>query len=268
MAVIKKWKGGTALVTGASSGIGAAFARLLAKGGCNVIMTARRLERLEEMAAETGNHGVDMVPLKSDLSRDGAARELAEEIAGMGKEVALLVNNAGVGLSGSFVKNEWEEVERMIALNVTALTELTHLLLPGMIERGRGDILLVGSIAAYMPAPTQAVYSGTKAFVHSFGCALAYELKDTPVNVTVLNPGGTTTEWMETAGYTAGTPPKLGMSTPEEVAECGLRAMAGGKYFTEPGFANQAISRLTAVMPMQAKLNFAYQVQKFIGGRE
>jgi uncharacterized protein len=137
-----------------------------------------------------------------------------------------------------------------------------------MLERGAGDILFVGSLAAYMPAPTQAVYSATKAFVHSFGCALAYELRDTPVKVTVLNPGGTSTEWMAVAGYEDKPEPAFGMMSAEEVAECGLCAMAEGKYFTEPGIANKLAARMASMMPMQMKLFFADKVQKIVGGRE
>lgn len=264
-----RWKGKTALITGASSGIGESFARRLAGGGCNVVVTARRLEKLEALADELEREtNICVTPVSCDLSVPGSAGELSDEIKARGISIDFLVNNAGIGLSGSFSGQDEDDIRGMIQLNTTSVVELTRRMIPEMLERNAGDILIVGSIAAYLPSPTLAVYSGTKAFVHSFGCALAYELRDTGVRVTVLNPGGTSTEWMEAAGFKSAQGPAVGMMSPDDVADAGLRAMAAGRYFTEPGFMNRLLGRAAPVVPMAAKLFFAHQVQKNIGGND
>src|SRR5262249_11021379 len=158
-----------ALVTGASSGLGVAFARLLAARGADLVITARREDNLRKLAAELGErHGVEVHVVPLDLSEPGAAGEAPPETEGGGGESEILVNNAGGGLHRYFVDTEWAPIARQIQINLVALTELTHLFARAMLARGGGHILNVASIGAYMPTPSFATYAATKAFVRDF----------------------------------------------------------------------------------------------------
>ena len=184
------------LITGASSGIGEALARRVARDGRSVAITARRTERLEETAKEIRSaFGVDTHVLTQDLSDPGAPETLAAQIEERGLVVDWLVNNAGFGTHGRFADMPLERELQEIRLNVMALVELTHRFLPGMLRRGRGLVMNVASVGAYIPSPYMATYTATKAFVLAFSEALSVETKDTGVNVLCVCPGFTRTEF-------------------------------------------------------------------------
>jgi uncharacterized protein len=229
----------TALITGASSGIGAALARELAADGHEVVLAARRAEPMEKLAAELA---VKATVLTADLARAGAAAGLVRELEIRGLAIEVLINNAGLGAAGRLDQIEARRVEEMVEVNVVALTELTRLLLPPMIARRRGRILLVASTAAFQPGPRMAVYYATKAYVLSFGEALAYELRDTGVTVTTLCPGATTTGFAEVAGI--GSTPlfkrrQMKPMSSAEVAKIGYAGLKAGKRVVIPGWLNR-----------------------------
>ena len=174
-------KGQTALVTGASSGIGVAFARQLAASGANLVITARRKENLESLAKELGEkHGVKVDVVALDLSEPGSPEKLWDATEGARIEIDVLVNNAGGGIQQYFVDMSWDRIAKQMQLNVVSLTELTHRFARVMKTRGRGTILNVSSIGAYTPTPTMATYSAGKAYVRDFTEALAFELATRP----------------------------------------------------------------------------------------
>lgn len=264
---LTRWQGRTALVTGASAGIGTELAKLLAAGGCHLILTARRRERLEELAADLRQrHGVTVDVVTADLSEVGAADRLVDEVGTLGRTVDLLVNNAGYGMSGSFRDNDWDRELRMMHLNIISLVTLTKRLLPAMLERKRGDVLLVSSIAAFLPMPFFGVYAATKAFVLRFGEALAHELRKTGIRVTVACPGGTDTEFLQVGGYTPTRWTKLGLMPPDQVARISLKAMARGKRSRITGFMNRFFIGAVRLMPMWLRLRAAVLFQKLAGG--
>ena len=189
-----------ALVTGASSGIGADLARELARDGHDLVLAARSVAAMETLAAELAAHGAGTVVIPADLNQPGAAAALASAIEARGLTLDVLVNNAGLGAVGRFDQTDPSRISEMLQVNIVALTELTRLLLPGMVARGRGRVMLVGSTAAFQPGPGMAVYFATKAYVLSFGEAIAYELRGTGVTVTVLCPGPTATNFAQAAG--------------------------------------------------------------------
>jgi hypothetical protein len=228
-----------AVVTGASSGLGADFARALAARGSHVALVARREDRLRKLASELeSTHGVQTLVIPMDLTERDAPRKLYEQLRQQGKPVHALVNNAGFGLHGDFAEIPWERERQMLELDIVALVHLTKLFLKDMLERDSGYILQVSSVGAYQPSPTYATYSAAKAFVLSFGEALSYELRKTNVKVTVLSPGVTKTEFLEVAGQRP-TRYQLRMMMPSrEVAEIGIRAMLAGRPSKVPGAAN------------------------------
>ncbi len=230
----------TALVTGASSGIGRAFARALARKGTNLVLVARRRDRLERVATEIGTQsGVKVMVVPLDLSRQGSAVELFETVTGQGHEIDLLVNNAGFGLFGNFAEQDREKIVEMITLNVTTLTELCHLFLAGMRERRRGAIINVSSAGGFFSVPTFAVYTATKAYVTSFSEALSVELAPEGIAVMALCPGTTTTEFATVAGMGGSKDlPGLAMS-PEKVVQIALSSLRRRKTTVIPGFSNR-----------------------------
>ena len=189
------------LVTGASSGIGAEIARFAASDGFDLVLTARREERLREVADSVEDeHGVETFVVTKDLSEPGAARELYDEVEGADIGVHTLVNNAGFGVYGGFEETDWETELDMLYVNVFALTELTKLFVPPMVERGEGGVLSAGSIASYFPTPRMSVYAASKAYVLWLSRALAHEFKDDGLTVTAYCPGPVETEFMERGG--------------------------------------------------------------------
>ena len=239
------------LVTGASSGIGRAFATRLAREGRSVVLVARREAELESLAsALRRDHGVEAFPVALDLTSHGAPAHLAATVGERGWEVETLVNNAGFGMTGRFERGPVEDLERMLTLNVTALASLTRHFLPGMIERGQGHVVNVASTAAFQPIPYFCAYAASKAFVLSFSEALAEELRGTGVHVACLCPGPTVTEFGQVARLDMSAAMRsMGMMSAEEVAEEGWQVMRTGDRVRVPGILNAIGTRLAPFTP-------------------
>jgi hypothetical protein len=241
------WK--TALVTGASAGIGEAFARQLAAGGTGLVLVARRADRLAGLADELGAGGVEVEVVAADLTDRADLARVGERVADPERPVDLLVNCAGVGASGPFVDGDLDTCHQMIDLNVSALVDLTHAALPAMQGRGRGWILNVSSLGGHAPGPSFAVYSATKAFVTSFSESLFEELRGTGVHITVVCPGATKTEFAEIAGTEADDLPGFLQQSAEEVVAEALAATAAGKAVRVTGMVNRVSAAFTTVLP-------------------
>ena len=240
----------TALVTGASSGIGLDLARILAKNGHDVVLVARTASKLQDVAKELENAGVSGHVIASDLSRPNAAADVVAELKRRNIEIEILVNNAGYGLTGAFADTDLQQELDMIQVNIVALTQLTKLLLRPMIARQHGRILNVASTAAFQPGPLMAVYYATKAYVLSFSEAIADELRDSGVTVTALCPGPTQTGFAETAKMTESR--LFTMMRPmssENVARAGYRGMMSGKRIVIPGAKNKMLVQSLRVSP-------------------
>ncbi len=235
---MERWKGKWALVTGASAGIGSAIAERLAAGGANLVLTARRHERIEQLAGRLSEKcGIRVEFYAADLAKASAPDEIHAFTQGKGIFVDLLVNNAGFGAYGPFYKSNRTRQLDMVQVNVAAVVHLTHLYLPAMVERKRGDILIVASTAAFQGVPYITTYAATKAFDLLFAEALAEEVKRYGVRVCALCPGSTHTEFQEVAGQ-----PERAFrhaETPEKVARVGLEALAKGKSSVISGTANR-----------------------------
>jgi hypothetical protein len=197
------YKNKTAVVTGASSGLGVEYAKELAARGANLVLVARRKEALDELAAKiTKTSGVKVQTIALDLSTPTSAKKLMAELKKLKIEPQILINNAGFGTSGRFTKDNAAKVQDEIQLNVGTLVDLTHAVLPAMIAAKAGAIVNIASTAAYQPVPGMAVYAATKAFVLSFTSAVWGETKDTGVRVLAVSPGATATEFFNVAGAT------------------------------------------------------------------
>ena len=242
----------TALITGASGGIGHELAGVFAEQGFDLIVVARREDRLTELAARLeGDHGTKVTVLAADLLEESAARGLYDAVADRKLEVDVLVNNAGVLDLGAFVEIDLEAHMRLIQLNVATLTALTHLWLGPMLERGRGRILNVASVAGFQPVPSLAVYAAAKAFVLSFSEALSEEIRGSGVTVTALCPGLTRTEMFTRAeqsreGFEL---PGFLLSDAHEVAREGYAACMNGTVIAVPGALNRLHSQFVGTYP-------------------
>jgi uncharacterized protein len=249
--------GSTAMVTGASSGIGEQFARQLAARRVNVVLVARNEVRLQSLADQlkTAHPGVGVTVIPADLSVSPAVAGLAEKLVAAGVTVDMLVNNAGFGSHDLFVDEDPDNVAREIQLNCGSLVALTARLLPGMLARGRGGVLNVASTAAFQPVPTMAVYAASKAFVLSFTEALWEETRGSGVRVLALCPGATETRFFEAAGREFMT---HGRQTPEHVAAVGLRAFDSGRGpSVVSGLANRMLASGYRIMPRAAMVRLA-----------
>lgn len=245
----------TALVTGASSGIGQEFARLLARDGYHVLLVARSEGALRALAREIGPATV----IVADLARPEAPRRLFESAG----PVDALINNAGFGLSGPFAGNDLQRELEMIQVNIAALTALTKLFLGPMIERRSGRIVNVASTAAFQPGPLMAVYYATKAYVLSFTEAIAEELRDSGVTVTALCPGPTATGFADTAGMTRSRLFTLARPmTSAAVARFGMNAMSRGKRVAIPGMGNRLVAQSVRISPRRVVTTIARKLQE------
>jgi short-subunit dehydrogenase len=234
-----------ALITGASAGLGAEFARQLSARGYRLVLAARRLDRLEELAAELGNARA----VETDLSRTGSAAALFQNVDSAGERVDLLVNNAGFGLHGRFVKSDPARLRQMIDLNCGTLMELCRLALPEMSERGSGGIINVASTAAFQPGPGMAVYFATKAFVLSLSEALHEEVRRFGVSVTALCPGPTRTEFGDVAGFKAKESLDRFFMQSEPVVREALKALDRNKAVAIAGRLNAVGAFSTRLVP-------------------
>ena len=235
---MERWRGKWALVTGASAGIGWALAEQLAAEGANVVLTARRRERLEQLAASLRNrNNVRVEIIAADLAQASAPEEIFAFTQAQGIAVDLLVNNAGFGANGEFLKIPRARQLEMVQVNITAVVQLTHLFLPAMIERRSGDILIVSSSAAFQAVPYITTYAATKAFDLLFAEGLAEEMRPYGIRVCALCPGSTTTEFHQVAGQPDRT--KRGQEPAEKVARVGLDALAREKSLVISGLGNR-----------------------------
>jgi uncharacterized protein len=241
----------TVLVTGASSGIGLELARCFAADGARLVLVARNTAALESLAGELRrDHQVEAIVLTADLSQPETPGRIFSELKGRGIEVDILVNNAGFGALGLFSELPIERQLGILQVNITALTQLTSLFLPGMIQRRRGGVFNVGSVAGFVPGPGMAVYYASKAFVLSFSEGLAGELAGTGVKVTVLCPGPTATNFGEVARF--GKEMRMirvaGM-TAKDVAVPGHRGFRKDRVIVVPGIQNRLIILLAWLVP-------------------
>ncbi len=235
---LRTWSGKWALITGASAGIGFEFANLLAAGGTNLVLTARRADRLQKLAAElSAQHRVQVEIFSADLLRAEAPVEIFRFTAGKNIEVELLINNAGFGAFGYAHEIPIERILEMIQVNCSAVVHLTHLYLPAMVARKHGDVLILASLSSFQAVPFNSVYAATKAFDLLFAEGVAEEVGEFGVRVCALCPGTTTTEFQHVAQQ----PDRIFKSaeTAEKVARVGLEAIAAGKSCVISGTINR-----------------------------
>lgn len=241
---------GTALVTGASAGLGTGFARALAADGHDLILTARRADRLDALAEEIrAAYGVTVTVIAADLSQPDGAAGLIVEIGKRGLAVNTLINNAGYGASGALAGADRDRITGMIELNCRALVELCHAVLPGMIQMRSGAILNVASTAAFQPGPFMAVYYASKAFVLSFSEALHEEVRAQGVHVSALCPGPTATEFFDAAGSSDDFVLKKLAGDPDAVVRDGLAALRANKPIKVSGLRNAIMAGSVRFMP-------------------
>lgn len=235
-------RGRTALVTGASSGLGADFADQLAACGAGLILVARRQERLSALAAELrSRYGTEVMLIAADLSDPETPKMLFDTVAGH-RPVDILINNAGSGMYGDDLAFDWDDSRRMLQVDIMALAELTKRFAPGMHDRGWGRILQVASLAGHLPSPRYAAYGAAKAFVRQYGEALNAEWRGSGVSCTVLSPGVTATAFFNVAGQRQNLFHKATMMPSARVARIGLHALFRGRRSVVPGILNKLLS--------------------------
>jgi short-subunit dehydrogenase len=254
----------TALITGASSGIGKELARIHAENGGNLIIVARRGENLIELKNELEKkHNIQVTTLIKDLSIVGSAKEIYEEVKALNIQVDYLINNAGFGLRGKFHELDWARQQQMISLNMVSLTELMYLFLPEMIGRNEGKILNVSSTAAFFPGPLQAIYYATKSYVNFLSNAVDEELHDTNISISTLMPGATETEFAKTAGMDKSSMFAKTVSA-RSVAQAGYDGMLEGKLNIISGltFSQKTMVSMIPFIPKKVMLKQVRQMQE------
>jgi uncharacterized protein len=253
---MNQWQGKWALITGASAGIGTAIARELAAGGTNLVLTARRRDRLAGLSAElSAKHKIRTLVCVADLAQPLGPQEIFTFTESKNIAIDLLVNNAGFGAYGEFQKARLDRLIEMTQVNVTAVVHMTHLYLPGMITRGSGDILIVASTAAFQAVPYITTYAATKVFDLHFAEGLAEEMRQYGIRVCALCPGSTATEFFQVAGQRNHT--RRSPETPEKVAHAGLAALAAGKSSVISGFTNWIGAETVRLVPRRTVARIA-----------
>jgi short-subunit dehydrogenase len=248
----------TALITGASSGIGRDLAELFAQGGYNLVLVARNADRLGELATEfQSRFHVSAVAVPIDLADPAAPEELYHLMEEQAIAIDVLVNNAGFGTNGPFAKSDLVAQLQMVQVNVTALTHLTRLFLPEMLRRKRGRILNVASTAAFQPGPLMAVYYASKAYVLSFTEAIAAELKRSGVTVTALCPGPTITDFQRRAGIQNSRLFQANTMSSMAVAKAGYDGLMKGKTLVIPGVKNKVLAAAVRFTPRRVVTSIA-----------
>ncbi len=255
-----------ALVTGASAGIGAAFARALAAQGCDLVITARRAERLQALAEELGReHGVAVTVAPADLADPAAPAAMVDQLREHGLDIDILINNAGYGVPGTFDSQPWETHRDFIQVLMTAPTELAHRLLPGMRERGYGRIINVASLAGHLPGSTgHTLYAAAKAYLIKFSQSLALENRDHGIKVSALCPGFTWSEFHDVTGareLVSKMPKWMWMDAERVVAE-GLAAVERGRAVYTPGRINRSIKAIAELLPDRLALHLTAKNSK------
>lgn len=249
----------TALITGASSGIGAAMAEVFAQHGYDLVLVARDERRLGDLATKLrAEHQATLHIIAKDLALEAAAAQVHDEILSRSVEIDVLVNNAGMIVYGEFSTTDLAQELQMIRVNLMALTQLTKLFLPHMIRRGKGRILNLGSTGSFAPSPLNAVYSATKAYVLSFSEAIAEELDGTGITVTALCPGPTRSELQRRAGMEDVRLLQRGVMDAMAVAAAGYRAMMAGRRVEVPGMFNRLQTTFARFLPRKAVVRSAH----------
>jgi hypothetical protein len=248
MAKTENFSGRWALVTGASAGIGAALARELAAQGAKLILTARRLDRLEALASELAAQGAEVRVVAADLNDPAAPGLLYDATEGAGLKVEILVNNAGLGQFGAFCQSPVEQELSQVRVNCEAVVRLTRLLVPRMIERRSGWVLVVASTASFQPVPYLTTYAATKAFARFFALGLAAEVASFGVRVTALCPGPTESEFFSVAR--AGAIRGCQVQSAEDVARQAVAALARGQRTLIPSFSGRFTAFLVRFLPV------------------
>jgi short-subunit dehydrogenase len=257
-------KNKTALITGASGGIGEQFARIFARDGYNLVLVARSKDKLEQLGEELRKkHGISVKPIPKDLSVPSSPQEIYDELQRDKIAVDVLVNNAGFALRSPLVEADLDILLQMMQVNIVTLTHLTRLFLPSMIERRFGKILNVSSTAAFQPGPLMAVYYATKSYVLSFSEAIAVELEGKGVSVTALCPGSTRTYFIERSGMG---PSRLVQSghvmSAETVAAAGYRSLMKGQTVVIPGLRNWVLAEAVRFVPRRFAARTAGKAQE------
>lgn len=253
----------TALITGASNGIGLELAKIHAANGHHLILVARSINKLEELKQQLEQqHHIQVHILQQDLAQPDAARQVYEQVKAKGLRVDYLINNAGFGDFGLFVETDWNKEAQMIQLNITTLTQLTKLFVQDMVKQGSGKVMNVASTAAFQPGPTMAVYYATKAYVLHFSEAIDNELREQGVTVTALCPGATESGFQAAAAMEESALVK-GRKLPsaKEVAEFGFKAMMKGKPVAIHGWRNYVLANSVRFLPRSWVVKVARKVQ-------
>lgn len=264
----KQTGGKTVLVTGATSGIGFELARLFAINGYRLVVIGRDRERLQEIEAWRDELQVEVYAIEKDLAKPHAAQEIMNTLNAQELKVDILINNAGLGTYGLFMETSLERELEMIQVNITALTELTKLIVPHMVERKQGGILNVASVAAFQPGgPMMSVYYATKAYVLSFSEALANELRDEGILVSVLCPGPTATDFEKRANFVQSKISQRNLMSAESVAKIAFREFMCGKTMIVPGAANRILAGSVRFLPRKIVTRIVRRYQNERDGR-
>jgi uncharacterized protein len=252
----------TALITGASGGIGYELAKIHAGNGGDLVLVARNKEKLDELKSELEEkHGTKVYTIHKDLSLHGAAYEVYNKVNDLNIEIDYLINNAGFGDVKHFAVTDWPKQEKMINLNITTLTHLIRLFLPDMISRGSGKILNVASMASFVPGPTMSVYFASKAYVLSFSEAVAEEVRGKGITVTALCPGPTESDF-HTVAHDGNKAKDRKMPSSREVASYGYWSMMKGKVVAVPGLDNKLLVALIWFLPKRIIVRIVRRIQE------